>query len=93
MLLYDKLHYKAQNLNYGSYAKKNTSPEKKLGRRRVYFDLDKFISKGFSTQIQCFTETTVSTMFNTWVLFMRVELEPLMPSKKRGLTSVFDKHF
>ena len=49
MLLYDKLHYKAQNLNYGSYAKKNTSPEQKLGRRRVYFALDKFISKGFST--------------------------------------------
>ena len=27
MLLYDMLHDKAQNLNYGSYAKKNTSPE------------------------------------------------------------------
>ena len=30
MLLYDMLHDKAQNLNYGSYAKKNTSPEQKL---------------------------------------------------------------
>ena len=34
MLLYDMLHDKAQNLNYGSYAKKNTSPEQKLGRSR-----------------------------------------------------------
>ena len=31
MLLYDMLHDKAQNLNYGSYAKKNTSPEQNLG--------------------------------------------------------------
>ena len=31
MLLYDMSHDKAQNLNYGSYAKKHTSPEKKLG--------------------------------------------------------------
>ena len=31
MLLYDMLHDKAQNLNYGSYAKKHTSPEQKLG--------------------------------------------------------------
>ena len=27
MLLYDMLHDKVQNLNYGSHAKKNTSPE------------------------------------------------------------------
>ena len=31
MLLYDMLHDKAQNLNYGSYANKHTSPEQKLG--------------------------------------------------------------
>ena len=29
--LYDVLHNKAQNLHYGSYAKKNTSPEQTLG--------------------------------------------------------------
>ena len=34
MLLYDMLHDKAQNLNYSSYAKKNTSPEQNLGRPR-----------------------------------------------------------
>ena len=32
MLLYDMLHDKAKNLNYGSYAKKNTSPEQNLRR-------------------------------------------------------------
>ena len=31
MLLHDMLHDKAQNLNYGSYAKKNTSPDQNLG--------------------------------------------------------------
>ena len=35
MLLYDMLHDKAQNLNYGSYVKKNTSPEQNLGRPRL----------------------------------------------------------
>ena len=42
------LHDKAQNLNYGSYAKKDNSSEQKLGRPRliseyiwrVYFDFD-----------------------------------------------------
>ena len=31
MLLYDMLRDNAQNLNYGSYAKKHASPEQKLG--------------------------------------------------------------
>ena len=34
MLLNDMLHDKAQNLNYGSFAKKNTRPEQNLGRPR-----------------------------------------------------------
>ena len=33
LLFYDMLH-EAQNLNYGSHAKKNTSPEQNLGRPR-----------------------------------------------------------
>ena len=43
MLLYDMLHDKAQNLNYGSYAKKNTSPENKLGRPRSMSIFEEFI--------------------------------------------------
>ena len=43
MLLYDMLHDKAQNLNYGSYAKKNTSPEQKLGRPRPMSVFEEFI--------------------------------------------------
>ena len=31
---YDMLQDKTQNLNYGAHAKKNTSPEQKLGRPR-----------------------------------------------------------
>ena len=50
MLLYDMLHDKAQNLNKGSYAKKNTGPGQKLGRprsmsSRVYFDFDEVYFK------------------------------------------------
>ena len=43
MLLYDTLHDKAQNLNYGSYAKKNTSPEQKQGRPRSVSIFEEFI--------------------------------------------------
>ena len=43
MLLYDMLHDKAQNLNYGSYAKKNTSPEQNLGRPRSMSIFREFI--------------------------------------------------
>ena len=42
MLLYDMLHDKAQNLNYGSYAKKNTSTEQKLGRLRSMSIFEEF---------------------------------------------------
>ena len=42
MLLYDMLH-EVQNLNYGSYAKKNTSPEQKLGRPRSMSIFEEFI--------------------------------------------------
>ena len=80
MLLYDMLHNKAQNLNYGSYAKKNTSPEQKLGRSRSMKSLfwlemtlmrlrlglfQKDLAHRFNV-----SETTVSTVFNTWVRFM-----------------------
>ena len=43
MLLYDMLHDKAQNLNYSSYAKKNTSPEQKPGRPRSMSIFEEFI--------------------------------------------------
>ena len=43
MLLNDMLHDKVQNLNYGSYANKNTSPEQKLGRPRSMTIFEEFI--------------------------------------------------
>ena len=43
MLLYDMLHDKTQNLNYGSYVKKNTSPEQTLGRPRSVGIFEEFI--------------------------------------------------
>ena len=43
MLLCDMLHDKAQNLNYGSYAKKNTSPEKRLERPGSMSIFEEFI--------------------------------------------------
>ena len=82
MLLYDMLHDKAQNLNYGSYAKKNTSPEQNLGSQtqinqfiwRVYFNFDENLGLGiFQNDLAHrfnVSETTVSTLFNTWVRFM-----------------------
>ena len=39
----DMLRDKAQILNYGSYAKKNTSPEQKLGRPRSMSIFEEFI--------------------------------------------------
>ena len=35
MLLYDMVHQKAQNLDYGRYEKKDTGSEKKQGRPRA----------------------------------------------------------
>ena len=43
MLLSDMLHDKAQNLNYGSYAKKNTSPEQRLERPGSMSIFEEFI--------------------------------------------------
>ena len=44
MLLCEMLHDKAQNLNlYGSFAKKNTSPEQKLGRPRSMSIFEEYI--------------------------------------------------
>ena len=91
MLLCDMLHDKAQNLNlYGSFAKKNTSPEQKLGRPRSMSILEEYILTFMRLRLGLFqkdlahrfnvSETTVSMVFNTWVrfMFMRVELEPLI---------------
>ena len=79
MLLYDMLHDKAQNLNYGSYAKKNTSPEQKPGRPRSMSIFEEFILTLMRLRLGLFQkylahrfnvwETTVSTLFNTWVRF------------------------
>ena len=46
MILYNMLHDKAQNLNYGSYAsaKKDTSSEQKLGRPRL---ISEYIWRGY----------------------------------------------
>ena len=80
MLLYDMLHDKAQNLNYGSYAKKNTSPEQNLGRPRSMSIFEEFILPLMRLRLGLFqkdlgnrfnvSETTVPTAFNTWVRFM-----------------------
>ena len=88
MLLYNMLHDKAQNLDYGSYAKKNTSPEQKLGRPRSISIFEEFILTLMRLRLGLFqkdlahrfdvSEATVSTVFSTWVWFMRVELEPLI---------------
>ena len=91
MLLCDMLHDKAQNLNlYGSFAKKNTSPEQKLGRPRSMSIFEEYILTLMRLRLGLFqkdlahrfnvSETTVSMVFNTWVrfMFMRVELEPLI---------------
>ena len=77
MLLYDMLHDKAQNLNYGSYAKKNTSPEQKLGRLRSMSIFEEFSLALMWLRLGLFqkdlahrfnaSETYVSTVFNTWV--------------------------
>ena len=80
MLLYDMLHDKAQNLNYGSSGKKNTSPEQKLGRPRSISIFEEFVLTLMRLRLGLFqkdlahsfnvSDTTVSTMFNTWVRFM-----------------------
>ena len=43
MFLNDMLHDKAQNLNYGSYAKKNSCREQNLGRPRSMTIFEEFI--------------------------------------------------
>ena len=80
MLLYDMLHDKAPNLNYGSYAKKNTSREQKLGRPRSVRIFGEFNLTLMRLRLGLFekdlahrfnvSETTVSTVFNTWVRFI-----------------------
>ena len=72
------IHDKAQNLNYGSYAKKNTSPEENLGRLRSmsisgeFFFLTlrrlrlRLFQKDLAHRFNV-SETTVSTLLNTCV--------------------------
>ena len=43
MLLYDMVNQKAQNLNYGSYEKKGTGSEQKLGRPRALTLFEEFV--------------------------------------------------
>ena len=88
MLLYGMLHDKAQNLNYGTYEKKDTGSEQKLGRPRAMSTFEEFTLTLMRLRLGSFqkdlahrfnvSEATVSTVFNTWVRFMRVELEPLI---------------
>ena len=81
------LYSKAQNLNYGSYTKKEVHSEKKLGRARSISKFDEFVltlmrlrlgllQRDLSHRFNI-SEATVSRVFQTWVRFMRVELEPL----------------
>lgn len=43
MLLYDLVSQKAQNLNYGSYEKKDSGSEQKLGRPRALTLFEEFV--------------------------------------------------
>ena len=82
MLLYGMLHDKAQNLNYGTYEKKDTGSEQKLGRPRAMNTFEEFtltlirlgsFQKDLAHRFNV-SEATVST----WVRFIRVELEHLI---------------
>lgn len=94
MLVFNMLYSKAQNLNYGSYTKKEVHSGKKLGRPRSISKFDEFVltlirlrlgllQRDLSHRFNS-SEATVSRVFQTWVRFMRVELEPLirLPSKE-----------
>ena len=93
MLLYDMVNQKAQNLNYGSYEKKGTGSEQKLGRPRALTLFEEFVLTLMRLRLGLFqkdladrfnvSETTVSVVFNTWVRFMRIELEPLICLPRR----------
>ena len=95
MLLYDMVNQKAQNLNYGSYEKKGIGSEQKLGRPRALTLFEEFVltlmrlrlgllQKDLAHRFNV-SETTVSVVFNTWVRFMRIELEPLICLPRREL--------
>ena len=84
MLLYNMVSDKAQNLNYGSYEKKAIGVEQNLGRPRAMSTFEEFIltlmrlrlgllQKDLSHRFNV-SEATVSSVFNTWVCFMRAEL-------------------
>ena len=101
MLLYDLVSQKAQNLNYGSYEKKDSGSEQKLGRPRALTLFEEFVLTLMRLRLGLFqkdlahrfnvSETTVSVVFNTWIRFMRIELEPLICLPRS--TSVHAKHF
>ena len=94
MLAFTMLYSKAQNLNYGSYTKKEIHSDKKLGRPRSISKFDKFVltlmrlplgllQRDLSQRFNI-SEATVSRVFQTWERFMRVKLKPLirLPSKE-----------
>ena len=93
MLLYDLVNQKAQNLKYGSYEKKGIGSEQKLGRPRSLTLFEEFVLTLMRLRLGLFqkdlahrfnvSETTVSVVFNTWVRFLRIELEPLICLPRR----------
>lgn len=99
MLLYDLVSQKAQNLNYGSYEKKDSGSEQKLGRPRALTLFEEFVLTLMRLRLGLFqkdlahrfnvSETTVSVVFNTWIRFMRIELEPLICLPRRELLHQF----
>ena len=108
MLLYNMVSDKAQNLNYGSYEKKAIGVEQKLGRPRAMSTFEECIltlmrlrlgllQKDLSHRFNV-SEATVSSVFNTWVRFMRAELEPLicLPRKEilhQYMPSIFKEFY
>ena len=67
LLLYDLVHHKAQCLKYGNYR------EMTLFEEFILTLFQKDLADRFNV-----SETTVSVVFNTWICFMRIELEPLI---------------
>ena len=95
LLLYDLVHDKAQCLNYGNYKKKDTVSVQKLGRPRAMTLFEEFVLTLLRLRLGLFqkdladrfnvSETTVSVVFNTWIRFMRIELEPLISLPRKEI--------
>ena len=103
VLLYDMVNQKARNLNYGSYEKKGIGSEQKLGRPIALTLFEEFVLTLMRLRLGLFqkdlahrfnvSETTVSVVFNTWIRFLRIELEPLRanPHKNQTKSNFFGK--